>query len=76
MQVRLNLWLVLDELSDNLKEEWFRKSSKHFQNEWLNLVIKKRVHPYEYMDNIDKIQENILQDIRYYSRLNKYRIKN
>lgn len=29
------------------------------------------------MDNIDKIQENILQDIRYYySRLNKYRIKN
>ena len=62
----------IDALSSNLKKEQFRETTKHFPNELLDLVIKKGVYPYEYMDDIKKFEENKLPDKKYfYSRLNK-----
>ena len=59
----------LSSLSDNLDE--FPILGKHFQGRKLELLKRKGVYPYEYMDCLDKLKERELPPIeKFYSHLN------
>ena len=60
----------IDSLSKNLSREQFREMSKVFE-EVTELLIRKGVYPYDYMDNFDRFNELELTPIEeFYSRLN------
>ncbi|XP_067131325.1 uncharacterized protein [Centruroides vittatus] len=50
----------IDKLSSNLKKEQFRETSKFFPNHLLDLVIRKVVYPYDYVDSWEKCEMNKL----------------
>ena len=59
----------LDALCKNLSWEQFREMNKVFEGD-TNLLIRKGVYPYDYMDNFDKFNETELPPINeFYSRL-------
>ena len=60
----------LDALSKNLSRERFREMNKVFADD-TDLLIRKGVCPYDYMDSFDKFNETVLPPINeFYSQLN------
>ncbi|XP_067126115.1 uncharacterized protein [Centruroides vittatus] len=67
----------IDKLSSNLKKEQFRETSKFFPNHLLDLVIRKGVFPYDYMDSWEKCEMDKLPPKQeFYSILNECGITN
>ena len=50
----------LEKLVNNLKPDQFRHTLKYFQGEKLQLMLKKGIYTYEYMDSQDKLTETQL----------------
>ena len=50
----------LDSLVNNLPEEAFKNIKKYYTGDKLNLIKRKGVYPYEYMDSIERFKENKL----------------
>ena len=60
----------IDSLSKNLLREQFREMNEVFEGD-TDLLIRKGVYPYDYMDSFDKFNETVLPPIKeFYSRLN------
>ena len=62
----------LDKLVKNLSSEDFKCLSSVFSGEELELVKKKGIYPYEYMDSFEKIKEKnylILSVFFFFKRL-------
>ena len=54
----------LDKLVSNLPAEAFKYTSKEFKKEKLELMMKKGIYPYDYMDSFEKFNETITQKRR------------
>ena len=50
----------LDNLVNNLPEEAFNNIKRYYTGDELNLIKRKGVYPYEYMDSIERFKENKL----------------
>lgn len=56
----------------NLKRDQFVHTAKNYLNEELDLLLRKGVYPYDYMDNIDKSHEALLPaKEKFYNKLNR-----
>ncbi|GBM56822.1 hypothetical protein AVEN_227333-1 [Araneus ventricosus] len=65
----------LEKLASNLHESEFKNVQKFYSNEEANLLLKKGVYPYDYMDNFTKFSETDLPPKdKFYSRLNEQNI--
>ncbi|KAK3747201.1 hypothetical protein QZH41_004128 [Actinostola sp. cb2023] len=61
----------LDKLVGNLKKEQFINTSKFFEGEELDLLLRKGVYPYDYMNCLSKLDETALpQKEEFFSKLN------
>ena len=61
---------LLNSLSKNLSREQFREMNKVFEGD-TDLLIRKGVYPYDYMDSFDKFNETELPPVtKFCSRLN------
>ena len=61
----------LDTLVNNLPEEAFNNIKRYYTGDELNLIKRKGVYPYEYMDSIERFKENELPPKEsFYSSLN------
>ena len=61
----------LDNLVNNLPEEAFNNIKRYYTGDELNLIKRKGVYPYEYMDSIERFKENKLPPKEsFYSSLN------
>ena len=61
----------LDNLVNNLPEEAFNNIKRYYTGDELNLIKRKGVYPYEYMDSIERFKENKLPSKEsFYSSLN------
>ena len=49
----------LDKLVSNLPRESFKYTSKEFKDEKFNLMTRKGVYPYDYMNSFDKFNEKL-----------------
>jgi len=66
----------LEKLVSNLTDEAFKYTSKQFKNEKFNLMKKKGIYPYDFMDSFDKFHETQLPPKEeFYSILNDEHIK-
>ena len=60
----------LDSLVNNLPEDALNNFKRYYSGEKLNLVTRKGVYPYEYMDSLERLKENKLPPKEsFYSRL-------
>ena len=60
----------LDSLVNNLPEEAFNTLERYYTGDELSLVKRKGVYPYEYMDSLERFEENKLPSKKsFYSRL-------
>ena len=50
----------LGKLVDNLDREKLHNTSKYFQGEKLNLVLREGIYPYDYVDCLEKLNETRL----------------
>ena len=50
----------LEKLVDNLDRSMFKHTSKYFDSEVLDLMLRKEVYPYEYMTDVSKFSETEL----------------
>ena len=67
----------LDTLVNNLQDEAFNNLEKYYSGDKLNLVKRKGVYPYEYMDSMERFEENKLPPKKaFYSRLTGEGISN
>ena len=64
----------LDKLVSNLPKESLKYTSKRFQGMKLNLMAKKGVYPYDYMDSFDKFNEQLPTKEDFFSILNNEHI--
>ena len=65
----------LDKLVSNLPAEALKYTSKRFQKEKLNLMTRKGIYPYDYMDSFDKFNKTELPTKEeFYSILNNEHI--
>ena len=53
-------FMSLDKLVDNLPKESLKYTSEVFQGKALELMSKKGVYPYDYMDSFEKFNETKL----------------
>ncbi|KAK3700421.1 hypothetical protein QZH41_004481 [Actinostola sp. cb2023] len=61
----------LDKLVGNLKKEQFINTSKFFEGEELDLLLRKGVYPYDYMNCLSKLDETALpKKEEFFSKLN------
>ena len=60
----------LDKLASNLPREEFKYTSQIFKGKKLNLMARKGVYPYDYMDSFDKFSEKLPPKEEFYSILN------
>ena len=61
----------LEKLVNNLPEDDFINLSLYYSGDKFNLLARKRVYPYEYMDSLEKLEETKLPPKEaFYSRLN------
>ena len=61
----------LDNLVNNLPKDDFNNLKRHYTGEKFNLLTRKGVYPYEYMDSLEKLKETKLPPKEsFYSRLN------
>lgn len=62
----------LDSLAGNLTISQFKETQLHFGENLIDLVTKKGIFPYEYIDSWEKLEEKSLPPIEaFYSSLNK-----
>jgi len=62
----------LDSLSKNLDKDQHTHLQKHYQGRQLELLLRKGVYPYDYVNCIDKLSERSLPPKhKFYSRLNE-----
>ena len=67
----------LDKLVNNLPKDDFGNLKRHYTGENFNLLTRKGVYPYEYMDSLEKLEETKLPPKEtFYSRLNDENIIN
>uniref|UniRef100_A0A1B6JA38 DNA-directed DNA polymerase n=3 Tax=Homalodisca liturata TaxID=320908 RepID=A0A1B6JA38_9HEMI len=67
----------LDRLAKNLTRSQFKHISTYYNGKDLNLLLRKGVYPYDYMDSIEKYSETSLpSQEEFYNRLNKQHITN
>ena len=67
----------LEKLTANLPKDSFTNVKKYYKGEKLELVTRKGVYPYEYMDRPEKLKETQLPPSEtFYSRLNDASISN
>ena len=60
----------LDNLVNNLPKDDFNNLKRHYTGENFNLLTRKGVYPYEYMDSLEKLKETKLPPKEaFYSRL-------
>ncbi|XP_060083028.1 uncharacterized protein LOC132562303 [Ylistrum balloti] len=60
----------LDKLSGNLDQDCFSNTSKYYNGKHLDLLMRKGVYPYEYMDSLKRLDETALpRKVAFYSRL-------
>ena len=60
----------LDKLVSNLDRESFTNTKKFFKGQQLNLLLRKGVYPYDYMDSVKRLSETQLPPKEaFYSRL-------
>ena len=60
----------LDKLVSNLPKEALKYTSQTFKNEKLDLMSKKGVYPYDFMDSFEKFNEKLPSKEDFYSILN------
>lgn len=60
----------LDKLVSNLPKEASKYTSEQFQHNRFNLMIRKGVYPYDFMDSFNKFYEKLLPKEAFYSQLN------
>ena len=61
----------LDKLADSLPKDAFNNVKRYYVDNKLELLTKKGVYPYEYMDTLEKLKETQLPPKEaFYSRLN------
>ena len=60
----------LDKLVNNLPKESFKHTSQVFNDEKPDLMIRKGVYPYDYMDSFEKFKEQLPSKEEFYSVLN------
>ena len=60
----------LDKLASNIPKEAFKYTSKQFKGKKLDLMARKGVYPYDYMDSFDKFDEELPPKEDFYSILN------
>ncbi|XP_046666612.1 uncharacterized protein LOC124358355 [Homalodisca vitripennis] len=66
----------LDKLAKNLSPDQFRHTSNFYQGEQLELLVKKGVYPYDYMDSIEKFERCSLPNQEdFYNKLNDAHVK-
>lgn len=67
----------LEELTKSLNRDQFIHTSQYFDNDKIDLVLKKGVYPYDFMDSIDKYNFTTLPDqAEFYNKLNRVHISN
>ena len=66
----------LDKLVSNLPKESLKYTSQQFKGEQFNLMTRKGVYPYDYMDNFDKFSEKLPQKEDFFSIMNNEHISN
>ena len=66
----------LKKLVSNLPRESLKYTSQIFKGKKLNLVARKGVYPYDYMDSFDKFNEKLPPKEEFYSILNDEHISN
>ena len=66
----------LDKLVNNLPKESFKYTSQVFDDEEFDLMIRKGVYPYDYMDSFEKFKEQLPSKEEFYSILNNEHISN
>ena len=60
----------LDKLVSNLPKKAFKYTSESFKDDKLDLMIRKGVYPYDYMDSFDKFNKKLPTKEDFYSILN------
>ena len=61
----------LDKLVSNLPKDRFKNLKRHYSGENFNLLTRKGIYPYEYMDSPERFKETKLPPkAAFYSRLN------
>ena len=66
----------LDKLASNLPREAFKYTSEQYKGKKLDLMVRKGVYPYDYMDSFDKFNEKLPFKEDFYSILNDEHITN
>ena len=66
----------LDKLVSNLPRESLKNTSKEFKDEKLDLMARKGVYPYDYMDSFDKFNEKLPTKENFFSIMNNENISN
>ena len=66
----------LEKLVGNLPKESFKYTSEVFKGNNLDMMIRKGVYPYDYMDSFDKFNEQLPPKEEFYSILNNEHISN
>ena len=64
----------LDKLVSNLPKDAFKYTSEQFKHNRLNLMIRKGVYPYDFMDSFNKFSEKLPSKEEFYSQLNDQHI--
>ena len=64
----------LDKLVSNLPKESFKYTSHQFKDNRFNLMIRKGVYPYDFMDSFNKFHEKLPSKEEFYSQLNDQHI--
>ena len=60
----------LDKLADNLPKDAFNNVKRYYADDKLELLTRKGIYPYEYMDTLEKLKETQLPSKEaFYSRL-------
>ena len=60
----------LEKLVSNLPRQSFKYTSQVFEGKELDLMVRKGVYPYDYMDSFDKFNEKLPPKEEFYSILN------
>ena len=60
----------LDKLVSSLPRELLKYTSQEFKDEKLDLMVRKGVYPYDYMDSFDKFNKKLPTKEEFYSILN------
>ena len=66
----------LEKLVSNMPKESFKYTSEVFEGKEFDLMVRKGVYPYDYMDSFDKFNEKLPSKEEFYSLLNDEHIYN